>query len=150
MSLRSALFVGQLASTLPLVGLIWTIQLVHYPLFDAVRGDLFARFHRAHSMRITWIVMPLMVVELGAAIGGVALFEPASHLLGHVATWAGFLAVVVIWAATFLLSVPMHDRLAAGFDVVAHRRLVWTNWVRTAAWTARGVLLVIVVARRLP
>ncbi len=144
------MFVAQLASTLPLVGLIWTIQLVHYPLFDAVRGDLFARFHRAHSTRITWIVMPLMMVELAGAIAGVALFEPASHILGHVATWAGFVAVVVIWAATFLLSVPMHDRLAAGFDVVAHRRLVWTNWVRTAAWTARGVLLVVAVARMLP
>ncbi len=145
MSFRSALFVGQLASTLPLVGLIWTIQVVHYPLFDAVRGDLFVRFHRAHSTRITLLVVPLMMVEFATA--GVALFVP---MLGRFATWAGFIAVVVIWAATFLLSVPMHDRLTTGFDALAHRRLVWTNWVRTAAWTVRGVMLVVAVARMVP
>ncbi|CAN5528284.1 hypothetical protein BH11MYX1_BH11MYX1_21240 [soil metagenome] len=150
MSLPSLLFVGQLASTLPLVGLIWTIQVVHYPLFDAVRDDMFVRFHQAHSTRITLIVMPLMVVELAAATAGVVLFDPASRALGHLATWVGFVAVVVIWAATFLLSVPMHGRLSAGFDLSAHRRLVWTNWVRTAAWTVRGVVLVVAVARMLP
>lgn len=150
MSLTSALLVGQLASTLPLVGLIWTIQVVHYPLFDAVSGDRFVRFHRAHSARITLVVVPLMVVELVAATAGVVLYEPTSAPLGHGATWAGFAAVVVVWAATFLLSVPMHERLTAGFDVGAHRRLVWTNWVRTAAWTVRGVLLVVGVARLLP
>jgi hypothetical protein len=148
-SLASALLVGQLASTLPLVGLIWTIQVVHYPLFDAVSGDLFVSFHRSHSTRITVIVMPLMIVELVTATAGIVLGPPA-RALGNTATWAGFAAVVVVWAATFLLSVPMHARLTAGFDGRAHRRLVATNWVRTAAWTARGVLLVIGVARLLP
>jgi hypothetical protein len=149
-STSSALIVAQLASTLPLVGLIWTIQVVHYPLFDAVRAEMFVRFHQAHSTRITLIVMPLMVVEGVAATAGVALFDPAARGLGHVATWVGFVAVVVVWAATFLLSVPMHQRLTAGYDAVAHRRLVWTNWVRTVAWTVRGVLLVVAVARMLP
>ncbi|HEX2205610.1 MAG TPA: hypothetical protein VHG91_20025 [Longimicrobium sp.] len=47
----------------------------------------------------------------------------------------------MVWLSTALLQVPMHGRLERGFDAAAHRRLVATNWVRTVAWTARGVLL---------
>jgi hypothetical protein len=31
--------------------------------------------------------------------------------------------------------------LEQGFEAGAHGRLVATNWVRTGAWTARGVLV---------
>ena len=58
----------------------------------------------------------------------------------------GFALVVVIWIATLLASVPMHERLARGFDAAAHRRLVRTNWIRTAAWTARGALVLWMLA----
>ena len=34
----------------------------------------------------------------------------------------------------------MHQRLLAGFDADVHARLVGTNWLRTFAWTARGVV----------
>ena len=43
--------------------------------------------------------------------------------------------------STVLLQVPLHARLAAGHDEHAARRLVATNWIRTAAWTSRGVML---------
>jgi hypothetical protein len=33
----------------------------------------------------------------------------------------------------------MHNALANGFDAQAHARLVDTNWIRTLAWTARGI-----------
>jgi hypothetical protein len=35
----------------------------------------------------------------------------------------------------------MHERLGHGYADWAHRRLVQTNWIRTVAWTARGVLV---------
>jgi hypothetical protein len=35
----------------------------------------------------------------------------------------------------------MHARLGQGADEAALRRLVRTNWIRTLAWTARGVLV---------
>jgi hypothetical protein len=39
------------------------------------------------------------------------------------------------------LQVPLHTRLARGFDPAAHRQLVRTNWLRTLAWTLRALLL---------
>ena len=55
---------AQAATTLPLVGLIWTIQLVHYPLFDGVGAEGFAAYERRHAAAITWLVAPLMLGEL--------------------------------------------------------------------------------------
>jgi hypothetical protein len=58
------------------------------------------------------------------------------------APWAAFgtALVAVVWGSTFLLQVPCHNRLARGRDDAAIRRIVATNWLRTAAWTARAVL----------
>jgi hypothetical protein len=76
-----------------------------------------------------------MLLELGSAV----------WLL-----WAGlreawFLAalpgVVVVWASTALVQVPLHERLRGGFDAAVVERLVRSNWVRTVAWSARGVLV---------
>lgn len=49
--------------------------------------------------------------------------------------------LVLIWASTFLLQVPKHKVLTHGFDAEAHRFLVRTNWIRTAAWSVRGVVV---------
>ena len=66
------------------------------------------------------------------------------------AAWLGAALAVTVWLVTFFVSVPQHGVLARGFDVRAHDVLVATNWLRTAAWTLRGGLLVWAVARALP
>ena len=136
-TLETILLIAQLASTLPLVGLIWTIQLVHYPLFELVGEDTQIAYQKAHMSRITWIVAPLMLVELVAA-GGLWLFSPTDP-------WAiaGAVLVAIIWVSTALIQVPCHNRLAGGFDQPSHRRLVDSNWIRTIAWSLRGGVVVI-------
>jgi hypothetical protein len=52
--------------------------------------------------------------------------------------------------STWRLQVPRHDALARGWDAAAHRALVRSNWVRTAAWSARAALLLAALARALP
>ncbi|MFG0316973.1 MAG: hypothetical protein ACF8XB_06870 [Planctomycetota bacterium JB042] len=124
------------AVTWCLVGLIWTIQLVHYPLFDRVPEPGFRAFHEAHARRITWIVAPLMAIELVTGVllavsSGAPALPPASVGLG-------LALLVVVWASTALLQVPLHARLGERFTPAVHRALVGTNWLRTVAWTARG------------
>ncbi len=137
MTLSSLLLLGQLASTLPLVGLIWTIQVVHYPLFGAVGEPGFIGYHARHSTRISMVVIPLMLIELATTVGSVVVGTGSG---------SGLIPVVVVWVTTFLVSVPLHGRLGAGFDRRAHRALVVTNWIRTAAWTAHGAMLLAAVA----
>lgn len=139
-----AVFLAHLGSTLALVGLIWTVQVVQYPLFARVGAESFTDYHAGHSARISWIVLPLMLVELVTAIALVLAPPPG---VSPASVWIGLGLVGVIWLSTFLLQVPRHSLLGEGFDADAHRFLVASNWLRTAAWTLRGALVLSWVAR---
>lgn len=56
------------ASTWSMVGLIWPIQVVHYPLFSSVGAEQFQEYSEDHQRLITYLVLPLMFVELGTAL----------------------------------------------------------------------------------
>lgn len=132
------------AATLFMVGLIWCIQIVHYPLFAHVGTDGFAAYEAAHSRLMTPIVGLPMLVELVTA--GLLLFvRPPAIGLGE--TGVGVALVVVIWLSTLSLQIPQHAILASGFDATAHRFLVTSNWIRTIAWSARGALVLWMVAK---
>ncbi|HND34026.1 MAG TPA: hypothetical protein PLA94_28695 [Myxococcota bacterium] len=138
-----SLLLGNLVVTWMLVGLIWTIQVVHYPLFARVGAAEWARFHAEHSTRITLLVGPLMVAELGLAVA-LGLGAPPER---RVWAWVAAGLVGVAWLSTAFLSVPLHNRLGAGQDLGLIAELVQTNWPRTLAWTLRGLLLLGWVSR---
>ena len=134
------LLVLQVFSTLGMTGVIWFVQVVHYPLFARVGERDFRGYAASHATRTTWVVAPLMLVELATACLLVfACFRPA--FVSAREAWAGGLLVGLIWLSTAVLQVPLHDRLQAGYDAAEVRRLVAGNWVRTAAWTARAALV---------
>ena len=58
----------------------------------------------------------------------------------------GALAATTV-AVTVLSSVPLHTRLAGGYDDAVARRLVATNWLRTAAWNAGAACALVLAAR---
>ena len=124
-------------ATCALVGLIWMVQVVQYPLFSRI-GDEFTSYHAGHATRISVVVIPLM---FGEAITAVWLVVTPPAGLAPASTWLGLALVGVIWLSTFVLQVPAHRILSRGFDRQAHRLLVVSNWIRTVAWTARGVLV---------
>ncbi|MFN0007882.1 MAG: hypothetical protein ACKVXR_08230 [Planctomycetota bacterium] len=129
------LLLVHLALTWALVGLIWTVQLVQYPSFAHVGAAEFADFHEHHSSRISWIVAPLMVGEL---VTGLALFWRGPEGLTAGLLWIGLGLLALNWAWTACVAVPLHARLS-GRAPRLMRALVQTNWVRTTAWSARGL-----------
>lgn len=130
------IFLTHLAATLFLVGVIWFAQLVHYPLFERVDES-------AHTRLTVRLVAPAMLVEAGASL--LLLFwRPATVPAWQV--WLGAGLVLLIWLSTALWQVPQHNRLKIGFDAQAHRFLLASNWLRTAAWSLRGLLALGMVA----
>jgi hypothetical protein len=107
-----------------LTGLIWIVQVVHYPLMSRVGADRFAEYERLHAAWITPVVGPAMLLE--AALAAWLLLQTPAGIPG--------------WSTKVFVSVPCHAQLAAGFDAAAHDRLVSTNWIRTIGWTARAAL----------
>ncbi len=134
------------AATWYLTGLIWVIQVVHYPLFSYTERTSYSAFAAAHGWRISLIVGPAMVVELVTA-GWLIVSRPATLPVGW--AWVGAGLVALIWLSTAAVQVPLHAELARGYDAQAHASLVTSNWARTLAWTARSVLLLVVVVRSL-
>lgn len=138
------MFLVQLASTLAMTGLIWFVQVVHYPLFRRVGAAGFARYAADHSQLTTLVVGPLMLAEAATALA-LALDPP--RLVPAAWAWAGVALVLVVWLATAFLSVPQHGVLALGFETTAHQSLVATNWVRTIGWSLRAVLVLAMAER---
>lgn len=120
-----------------MVGLIWVIQIVHYPLFSRVGIDHFVAYERDHSRMITWIVAPLMLAELSTGVGLIYFWMKAQSLVVGINS----VLLAMIWISTFAIQVPLHQKLESGFDRELHRRLVSTNWIRTVCWSLRGALL---------
>lgn len=134
----------QLGSTLPLVGLIWMVQVVVYPQFRNVGGAEFPAYHAAHARRITFVVGPLMV---GEAIGAALAVAATQSSADRATALLGAALVVLAWGVTMGCSVPQHQVLARGFDARADAILRTTNWLRTLAWSARGAMPLVAAAR---
>lgn len=125
------------ASAWMMVGLIWLIQLVHYPLFAFVGRDAFVSYAAQHVRRITILVAPIMLIEFGTSI---ALFSFRPHAVQMWLVVIGMIQVAVAWISTWCFQIPAHEKLAGGFDPVLNLRLVSTNWIRTIAWTSHGIV----------
>ena len=119
-------------------GIIWIVQVVHYPLFSHIGAASYVAYQADHMARITWIVFPAMTVELVTAVL-LVWWQPLGISAGQ--AWTGLALVGVVWASTGFVQVPLHDALTRGFDPDVHHRLVLTNWIRTVAWTLRTGLV---------
>lgn len=133
----------QLFSTLYMVGVIWFVQIVHYPLLAQVTPSVFARYEQSNVRNTGWVVTPVMLIEAATSMLLVWLRPPQLSML---LAWLGLGLLALIWSSTFILQVPQHQKLIGGFDAKAHRRLVNSNWIRTLAWSARGVLVLVMAA----
>ena len=136
--------VAQVIASVGMFGVIWIVQVVHYPLMRFVPGRDFTRFETAHRSRISWVVGPLMAIEGVCVLA--FLFAPPAGLIWWL-PWAGAVFEAVAIGTTALVSAPLHERLNAHFDHATLDRLIATNWIRTVAWTGRaGLAIAILVA----
>ena len=131
-----------LVSTWYMIGLIWFVQVVHYPLFAAVSPMDLPAYERKNTRLTAWVVIPPMLLELGST-WWLWCFPPAG--IPASVPWIGLGLLLLIWASTFWLQVPQHKQLSGRFEPLAHQILVQTNWIRTLAWTLRGLVLLVTV-----
>ena len=141
-----AVLLGQTAATLFMTGVIWIVQSVHYPLFALVGRDRFPEYARGHQRRIAPVVGIAMTVEAATAVL-LLHFTPAG--VDRSLLVVGAVLLLPIWLSTALLQMPVHRRLSAGYDDRAASRLVTTNWLRTSLWSARSVVILVVLAQAL-
>ena len=123
-----------LLSTTVMVGVIWVIQLLHYPSFHFINEKKYIEFQHFHMQRISFIVIPVMLIELGSALL-LSYFFRSSLTIVLLALLLG------IWGITFIFFTNMHQKLTNGYDRANVDSLVKINWSRTALWSLRLIIL---------
>ena len=134
----------QILSCYFMTGVIWIIQLIHYPSFRFVDFKEFNSFQNFHTKTITFIVGPMMVLEIFTAFYLLLISDFSTYWIVQI------LLLILIWLCTAFLSVPIHNLLAQPHINNTERLqiikvLVNTNWPRTILWSMRSLLFVVVI-----
>ena len=120
-----------------MVGLIWLIQLVSYPLFSFVNSGDFQKYHSAHVKKIKPLVASAMTLEAGTAL--ILLVFMSDVAVGLLVINTTLLCL--IWVSTAFLQIPYHQRLEFPENQIMYtEKLVNTNWIRTILWTSKLII----------
>ncbi len=124
----------KLLSDFGLVVLIWIVQIIIYPSFHYYASkDLFI-WHSKYTNFITFIVLPLMFIQLGSSV--YTVFKIGSSL-----QITQLILIIIIWISTFAQAVPLHNKLAMNTELTnTISQLININWIRTVLWTITFVM----------
>lgn len=123
-----------LISTAIIVGIIWVIQVVHYPSFHFIETDEYVSFQKFHMDKIAYIVVPVMLIE--SISGFILIYNELNTVL-----LISMILLFFIWVLTGIFFVPIHQKLTSGYQEELVEKLVKINWVRTIFWTIRLLLV---------
>lgn len=128
-----------ITSTSIMVGVIWVIQLVHYPSFKYVNESDYIIFQKYHMSNISYIVFPVMFTELITAI--LILFFGEESLFFMLS----LICLFLIWVITGVLFTKFHNILQKGKDLKMIEKMIKANWMRTLLWTLRLIMILFVI-----
>ena len=115
-----------------MTGVIWVIQIVHYPSFHFIEKELYTAFQKFHMNKISIIVIPVMLAELITGI--MLLFDKSSKSFFLITS---LIILILIWAITGVFFSKVHSKLIFGYQELVVNQLVVMNWIRTLLWTLR-------------
>ncbi len=121
-----------------LLGLILTIQFVHYKSFKFISDEEFKSFHKFHSKNISFLVVPLMGLEVILAL--LIIFYDSSLL-----TLLNLISVALIWISTFLFQVPSHNKLSEGKSLSEIHKLIKSNSYRSVLWFFKVIISLLII-----
>ena len=133
------LLTTHLISTSIMVGVIWVVQLVHYPSFKYVNESDYIIFQKYHMSNISYIVFPVMFTELITAI--LILFFGEESLFFMLS----LICLFLIWVITGVLFTKFHNTLQKGKDLKMIEKMIKANWMRTLLWTLRLIMILFVI-----
>ena len=130
------LFTVHLIFTSIMVGVIWLVQVVHYPSFNFIDKKFYSDFQNFHIKRISFIVIPVMLLELVSGL--ILIFLDNRH---STPILISFGILILIWIITGLFFAKAHQDLTVGYDREIVKKIIKLNWIRTLLWSIRLILL---------
>ncbi len=139
MTATDGILIAQAIASAAMCGVVWFVQLSHYPSFDLVGGDG-REYSRENQRRTARVVVPFMLVE--ATTAALVAWSPPPGV-PRLAAVAGLALVAATSMSTAVVQMPLHARLARdGHDAATIAALVRSNWLRTLLWSLRAALAV--------
>jgi len=126
-----------LFTTIFMTGLCWFVQIVHYPLFRAMKLEDVPQYEQKNKVT-GYITVTVMTVEL---ITGLVLLYEQLELLYIL----NIVLLAIIWLSTAIYQVPMHLKLMIVASNETISKLIRTNWIRTLAWSIRSGILIVIL-----
>jgi len=139
-AMERAVWAIALASTGFMTGLIWFVQVVHYPLLAEIPASTFQQYEAEHIRLTGWVVVPPMLLEAAASL---ALLRCRPVWLRLPIVWLGIALLVINSLVTALVMAPGHDELLETGDQALVAGMVSWNWLRTVLWSLRFVVLLL-------
>lgn len=128
----------QLVVTTLMVGMIWTVHLLHYELFPLVGVAAWDRYEHAHVDRIGTLLFGPWLIE-GLCVLVLLLAHPKR--LRVLAFISAFLMLFIL-IDTAAFSAPAHGVLLDAWDQQTYDELMVVNAIRAWLWTAKGAIAV--------
>ncbi len=141
------LVIVHLVATFFMVGMIWTVHHLHYPLFALVGEDSYIAFQQEHVDRIGPLLIVPWLAEGVTLLGLLALSFLGGRRDLRLPTAMNSIAMAVVLIISGFWSAPAHGDLSDGFDADVHDRLMNANLVRSLAWTVCGIAALWTIVR---
>ncbi len=138
-----ALYANSIATAV-MVGVIWFVQIVHYPLLAQFGSTQSVAVAEQHQQRTGYVVGLPMLVE---GVSTLWLLARTPDGVEELLPWVNAVLLAVALGSTLFLSVPLHAKMALAHNDETGRKLVVTNWPRTIAWTLRLALCVVMLTQ---
>lgn len=120
--------------------IILLVQVLIYPQFLYVGRSDIQRYSQSHQRRISYIVVPLMLLE---ALTLAYLWTlPAMH---GIDLSAASILLISIWSLTFFAIVPVHKRISTDGSIKDIHRLISLNGYRTLFWGLKTVFILMLL-----
>lgn len=128
----------QLVVTVLMVGMIWTVHVVHYSLFPLVGAQAWDAYEHAHVDQIGKVLFAPWLLE-GICVLVLLLAHPMR--LRVLALISAFLMLFII-IDTAGFAAPAHGVLLDHWGQHTYDRLMVADLIRALLWTAKGAIAV--------
>lgn len=136
--LLSVALLGNLCASVLMTGIVSFIQFVQYPLLNHISSFDFTCYFKKYISRITWIIYPVMIIEIGFASW--LSFLPLQPKL-QIPILISYILLALITMNTFLIQTPLIQKLQLSFDKKILSKILLYNRIRFFSCLLRTLVL---------
>lgn len=130
-----------LISTLLIAGILWFVQLVHYPLFNEMPAKNMVNYGYYHMQKISGIINLLFIIDFITIVFLLLLVNSDLSATLMLINISIFLFIVILTRITFL---PIYQQISKNPNSILITKLINLNWIRTLVWSLKVIFMLII------